>query len=232
MDAYAVARDFVDQHWPGAQVAFLGGSTAIGVATPTSDLDILVLLDEEQADVGYVETTTHQGWLVECFVYGPAAAGRWLQKGRHERRPVLDVIIATGLALTDNDETRGWAERSREVLAAGPGEPDPAEIDVKRYGLSGLVDDLDGGTDRAEELIISATAFREAGELVLLVERAWLGNGKWLVRNLRAVDDRGLLAWAAGDRDGADLAAICRRVLDAAGGYLQEGYLRVERPSI
>jgi predicted nucleotidyltransferase len=231
MDAHEAARDFVTRRFPDARLAFLGGSTATGTATPTSDLDVFVLLPEAQDDVGYVETTTHGGWLVEAFVYGEAAAERWLERGREQRRPVLDSLIASGSALIESDLADAWAARSHDVLAAGPTTPDSSEIELRRYVVSGLVDDLDGATDRAEELVIMATAFREAGELVLLLERAWLGSGKWLVRNLRGVDDRGLVSWAEGARDGAELAAICRRVLDAAGGYLQDGYVRGERPS-
>jgi hypothetical protein len=163
-------------------------------------------------------------------VYSPGAAGRWLEKGRVERRPVLDALAATGLALTENEETQAWADRARDVLAAGPREPGPEEVDVRRYVLSAMVDDLDGAADPAETYIVSATAFREAAELTLLVQRRWLGSGKWLVRYLRSGQDHGLVAWAAGARDPQDLAAIGRRVLDAAGGYLQAGYLRGERP--
>lgn len=229
-DAYPAARDFILRHHPGARVAFLGGSAGAGVATPTSDLDIFVLLEDEDGDVAYVETTTHEGWLVEAFVYSPAAAERWMRKGREERRPVLDALVATGVALTDNDETRAWARRGCDVLAAGPRAADPEEIDARRYTLSALVDDLVGNAAREELYVIEATAFREAAELALLVERRWLGTGKWLVRNLRSGNDYGLVAWAAGRRDSPTLAAICRKVLDAAGGYLQEGFVRGRRP--
>lgn len=228
MDAYSAALDYLRQHHPGARVAFLGGSAATGTATPTSDLDVFVLV--EDPGVSYVQTTRHHGWLVEAFVYGAAMAEHWMAKGRGDRRPVLDSLVATGLALTDNVETSEWADRSRAALAAGPAEASPEEVDLRRYALSSLVDDLDGGTDRAEGWAIEASAFREAAELVLLVERRWLGTGKWLVRSLREGNDYGLLDWAAGDRETAALAAVCRRVLDVAGGYLQEGFVRGDRP--
>ena len=123
-------------------------------------------------------------------------------------------------------------QRSRAALAAGPRAADAAEVDVRRYTLSGLVDDLEGGADPAEEYVVQAAAFREAAELALLIDRRWLGSGKWLVRNLRTGDDHGLVAWASagGDRDRQALLAACRRALDAAGGYLQDGYVRGERP--
>jgi predicted nucleotidyltransferase len=229
-DASTTARDFVRQRYPTSPAAYLGGSAATGRATPTSDLDIFVLLEEGAGDISYVETTIHQGWLVEAFVYTPAAAQQWLEKGRAQRRPVLDSLIAHGIALTDTPETARWAERSRRVLAAGPPAADASDLDGRRYMLSALVDDLTGDPDRAERYIIEAEAFRVAAELVLLIKRQWLGTGKWLVRNLRGQEDHGLLSWADSGHDARALV-VCRRVLEAAGGYLQEGYVRGHRPT-
>lgn len=229
LDPVAAATDFVQACYPGAPIAFLGGSTSVGQHTSTSDLDVFVVVDDA-AEVAYVETTRHRGWLVEAFVYSRTGAEPWLRRGRERRRPVLDSIIGRGVPLTDNDETRDWAQRSRDVLAAGPADADSAELERRRYALSGLVDDLDGSRDRQEDFLITSSVFIEAAELALVVQRQWLGTGKWLIRNLRATDDHGLLAWVDGERDPTALAGIARSVLDAAGGYLQEGALRGERP--
>jgi predicted nucleotidyltransferase len=183
-DAQTTARDLVRQRYPSSRAAYLGGSAATGRATPTSDLDIFVLLGEG----------------------------------------------AGSIALTDAPETARWAERSRRVLAAGPPAADASDLDGRRYMLSALVDDLAGDPDRAERYIIEAEAFRVAAELVLLIERQWLGTGKWLVRNLRGQEDHGLLSWADSGHDARALV-VCRRVLEAAGGYLQEGYVRGHRPT-
>lgn len=230
-DASTAARDFVQQHYPNAQAAYLGGSAATGRATPTSDLDILVVLPEGPDDISFVETTTHAGWLVEAFVYTPAAAHRWLERGRAQRRPVLDSLIGNGIALTDTPETAQWAERSRRILATGPPEAEASEIDGRRYLLSALVDDLEGEPPSVERYVVQADAFRVAAELALLVDQQWLGTGKWLVRNLQDQDDHGLLRWADSPHDVSTLVAICRRVLDAAGGYLQDGFVRGQRPT-
>lgn len=229
VDAHEAARNFVREHYPHARAAYLGGSAASGQATATSDLDIFVLLDEPDSDISYVETTTYQGWLVETFVYSPSAAADWIEKGREERRPVLDSIIARGLALTDTEDTSELAGRSRDALNAGPAPAEQAELDSRRYALSALLDDMEGSLDSAETYIIEADAFRAAAELALLVNRRWLGTSKWLVRNLRDGDDYGLVAWAAGTRDRRELMAVCRGVLEMAGGYLQEGHLRGSR---
>lgn len=229
MDARSAALDFVRRQHDGARAAFLGGSAPTAAVTSASDLDIFIVVDESD-EIAYVETSRHGGWLVEAFVYSPSGAETWMQRDRANRRPVLDSIVAAGIPLTDNDETRTWAQRSRELLAAGPRSADPTELDARRYRLSALVDDLAGCTDRSEEFAIAASAFQEAAELTLLVHRCWLGEGKWLIKNLSSIPDHGLVAWAGGDRHPTDLRRICRAVLDTAGGYLQDGFLRGVRP--
>ena len=226
------ARAFVAERFPSARAAFLGGSTASGHATETSDLDVLVVLPEEWADVSFVETTMFQGQLVEAFVYGRAALERWLEKGRAERRPVLDRFIAEGVALTDNAPTRALAEASRETLAAGPSALTSDELRLRAYTLSGLVDDLADSTEPGERFVILTTAWREAAELALLLDQRWLGTGKWLLRELRRTRDRfGLVEWAASsEHDVGNLLAAGHAVLDASGGYLQNGFIRGQRP--
>ncbi|MFI2230553.1 nucleotidyltransferase domain-containing protein [Nocardia testacea] len=45
IDGFDIARSLVCERFPGARAAWPGGSTVLGMATPTSDLDISVLLD-------------------------------------------------------------------------------------------------------------------------------------------------------------------------------------------
>ncbi|QDO87298.1 nucleotidyltransferase domain-containing protein [Ornithinimicrobium ciconiae] len=247
----ARARAFLRQEFPGAEAAFLGGSAATGAATPGSDLDVLVVLPEHWSPVAFVETSRFDGQLVEAFVYGPASLRVWLEKGRAAHRPVLDRLVAEGIPLTDNGLTHELAAQSVAVLAAGPSAPDSEEVHRRLYSLSSAVDDLaDRGSqaaraaprpsaplDPAETAVLAWTVWREAAELALVADRQWLGTGKWLVRELRRHGDRyGLLSWAdaslaaAAAPDTDVLVQQAQAVLDAAGGYLQEGHLRGHRP--
>lgn len=241
-DATRRAQAFLGQEHPVAEAAFLGGSAATDEATEGSDLDILIVLPERWSPAAFVQTTRFEGQLVEAFVYGPASLQVWLEKGRADHRPVLDRLIAESIPLTDNALTRELARTSQEVLAAGPAAADPEDLQRRRYSLSAAVDDLaDRGCSppSAETAVLAWTVWREAAELALLTDRQWLGTGKWLVRELRRHGNHfALVAWAEAASpgalgsapQGADLAELARGVLGSAGGYLQEGYLRGERP--
>jgi len=142
-------------------------------------------------------------------------------------------LIGDGIALTDSDESDRLQVATREVLLAGPDPLSPGERSLRAYSLSALLDDLVDATEPGEGFVLSAAAWREAAELALLVDRRWLGNGKWLLRELRLQPDRfGLAAWASsGQQDLTSLAAACQSVLEASGGYLQDGFVRGNRPA-
>ncbi len=71
LDGVKVARRLVQLRFPGARAARLGGSLATGMATTTSDLDIIVLLDEPPAPLR--ASTVVEGWPVELFDGEPGA---------------------------------------------------------------------------------------------------------------------------------------------------------------
>lgn len=138
------AWSFVQANYPQACAAFLGGSAASGEANELSDLDILVVLPDEWSSTSFVETTSHEGQLVEAFVYGRDALEIWLNKGRAEARPVLDRLIGQGVPLVQGDVAESLATASRMILDAGPETTDPHQMRLRRYSLSALVDDLGG----------------------------------------------------------------------------------------
>lgn len=229
------ARSFVDRSFPSTVAAFLGGSTPAGAAGPTSDLDIVVILDKQWDNVAFIETSTYEGRLVEAFVYGPAGLDWWLRHDRTSRRPVIDQLIGRGVVLVDTPRARELQDMSRRILASGPTPLTGDEHNTALYALSALLDDLRDalGHGAATEYVLAAATWRAAAELTLLAQRQWIGTGKWLVRELRGIaDPHGLLAWAADPaRSAADLIPIIDAVLHDHGGYLQTGMLRGSRPA-
>lgn len=227
----ARAGRFVSEYFPLADAAFLGGSAATSDATASSDLDILVVLPGQWSNAAFVETSRFEGQLVEVFGYGPEALQLWLEKGRKERRPVLDKLIGEGVPLTGGAVADSLGDESRRALLAGPSEPDSVELRSRAYSLSALLDDLVDATDAGERFVLTSTAWREAAELALLLRRRWLGTGKWLLRELATgPDEFGLVSWARGDDDPLNVVQCVRAVLDAAGGYFQDSFIRGERP--
>jgi len=223
MDPVADARALVRERFPGARAGFLGGGVLSDRRTATSDLDIVVVLDGAPAP--YRESLRWRGWPVELFVQDARVIGAWFAKDVARRRPTLMRMCTGGEVLVDVDGTAATVRgQAKAVLAAGPPAAEQRELDARRYGLTDLLDDLAGSTDPGETLLIRWNVFVDTAELALLLAGAWLGSGKWLLRELQATDpalaDRLLAAHDQSD----ELAKLAGQVLARSGGRLWAGY--------
>ncbi|WP_251091398.1 nucleotidyltransferase domain-containing protein [Streptomyces sp. Caat 7-52] len=227
-DPVLTARELVQDRFPAARAAFLAGSVLTGRRTPTSDLDIVVLLGGPPAPSR--ENLVYRDWPVELFVQTEAVWHRFVDQETAKRSSPLLSMCSDGMLLVDTDGLgASLQDEARKRWAAGPPPLSDRERDYQRYILTDLLDDLRGCTDLAERVHLVAHMLQRASELVLLVGGHWLGGGKWLSRRLAAADPRVHRALTeaaaqavAGDTSG--FAAAVTEVLDRAGGPLWDGY--------
>ena len=232
MDPVSAARAFVAERHPDADATILGGSTAQGRGTPTSDLDIVVLYPDGASN--YAETTRHRGWIVEVFVHTPASLAAWYERERAARCAVLGDLCARGILLTDNGQGEVWQLEARLYMERGPEPLSDEERRLRRYELSSSLDDLRGTTLPAESFVTASEVFRQSTELLLLQHGKWLGKGKWAVRRLEQLPGNehaeALRHWAASpDHSPQRLIHVADTVLEGNGGYLMEDFLRGSR---
>ena len=231
-DAVTVARALVDARFPDARAAWLAGSVAAGTATPTSDLDVTVLLPGPPAP--FRESLVHDGWPVELFVHTTGSVDHWLAMDRDRRRPTLGRLIGEGIPLVDTDGAGAVvARRCRTFLAAGPEPLSDGDRDALRYGLTDLLDDLADAGDPAVRTAVAVEVWQQAADLLLAEGGAWAGTGKWRVRELAVYDEAhdsrfgprlhdGLVAAVEGDPE--PLTRATDEVLAGSGGRLWAGY--------
>lgn len=228
--AEASARALVTEQFPDAVQAWLAGSVTTGQATATSDLDVTVLLEET---VVHRESLVYDGWPVELFVHTAASIEHLVARDLVRRRPTMARLVALGVPLLPGDGGDDVRARCQAVLDAGPGPLEPGALDLWRYLLTDLLDDLAGATHDEEATAIAVDVWRATAELALASAGAWHGSGKWLVRELEALDardvthltaalDLGLRRALTGERE--SLATVADRVLDRVGGRLWSGY--------
>jgi hypothetical protein len=223
MDPQADARALVAERFANARAAFLGPGVLSAYRTSTSDLDIVVVLDGPPAP--FRESLRWRDWPVELFVHDPASVEEFLARDIARRKPNLARMVADGVTLADGHGIAAdLRKRARQVLDAGPPPLSPAELRLRRYGLSDLLDDLAGSTDAGETAVISWHVLVQAAELALLQDGRWLGGGKWLLRELRAAEPDLAQALLAGLGSPAQLTAAAGEVLARSGGRLWEGF--------
>ncbi|WP_280316668.1 nucleotidyltransferase domain-containing protein [Nocardia wallacei] len=237
-DDFELAELLVRERFPEARAAWLGGSTADGSATATSDLDITVLLAGPPAP--YRESLVHRGKPVELFVQTETSIAYFRRVEGERRRPGTLRLIGRSVVLVDRDGSgaRLRAESLRK-LAAGPKALSESELRSARYGLTDLLDDLCGATDPDERLLIGTALWTQTADLILTGNRCWSAGGKRLHRELVAFDRANgtdharsladaLRAVAGGDA--GPMTAVATAVLDTFGGRLFDGY-RLDGPT-
>ncbi|WP_167980621.1 nucleotidyltransferase domain-containing protein, partial [Lentzea indica] len=118
-DPVQAARDLLDERFPLATAAFLGGSVAAGNYTANSDLDMVVIVDD--LPCAFRETLEHRGWPVELFCHTVESFQDFVARDTKDRRPPLLHMCAEGFLMLDADGTgaRMRAE-ARALLDAGP----------------------------------------------------------------------------------------------------------------
>jgi predicted nucleotidyltransferase len=234
-DAVTTARALVAERFPEARAAWLGGSVVSGTSTPTSDLDLTVLLPGPPAP--FRESLEYDGWLVELFVHSRESVARWIAKDLERRRPTLARLISSGVVLLDVDGAgTALAEECARIISSGPGQVSAADRDSMRYGLTDLLDDLADSTDPVTTAAVAFATWEASARLLLAADGCWWGTGKWLVHELREYDAAHGTSYAirlhaglaaAVERDPVLLMVVAEEILDATGGRLWVGY-RVE----
>lgn len=229
MDPFDAAREFVAVEFPLAAVAVVAGSTARSTRTATSDIDLLLIgPDEMFGDVPSLAATYEQaGEVIEVFAYTDASFEEWAARGASQFRPVIVEMLAQGVAVRDDGSLAARRDWCRRLLHAGAS-PSREQLEMKRYVVTDVCDDLHDATDPLEERVLMSLLFSETAELALLSNGQWIGTGKYLPRRLRAWDDERARELAdpylAGDRE-RFLTAV-EHELALAGGRRQAGHAR------
>jgi hypothetical protein len=235
-DPVADARSLVARLFPQARWAVLTGSVVTPYRTSGSDLDIVVVLPDDDPAAPHRDSQYWRGWPVELFVHDAVTLAHYLGKDLPQRRPTLHRMVATGVLLLGEcpHATQVQAECAA-VLAAGPAPLTDEERAAARYGLTDLLDDLTHARDLGERTVVATTAWITAARQALALGGHWVGTGKWLLRELRDMDNDLATRWLAAHGDIDAIAAFVREVLDPVGGPLFAGHRvageRPDRPS-
>ncbi|WP_172387278.1 nucleotidyltransferase domain-containing protein [Streptomyces sp. MNP-20] len=230
MGPFAAARAVVGEKFPAARAAFLGGSAATERRTPTSDLDVVVLLPGPPAP--YRESLLHGRWPVELFVHTEESWQTFVEREIGKRRSPLLWMCAEGVLLLDRDGVgEKIATEAQRLVTAGVPEVTMEELEDRRYAITDLLDDLAACDNAGERLFIVTELARRTAELVLAVNGAWLGGGKWLARHADATEPGFSAKLSEAVRDALagrekGLVGVVDAVLDRCGGRLWAGYRR------
>jgi hypothetical protein len=223
------ARGIFGERYAGARVLFLGGSVVRGDATPTSDLDIVVVY--EQLPNAYREAFVYGGWPVEAFVHDVATLERFFERDRRSGLPALMCMVSEGVEIPGAGEfSAAWKRRAAELLEAGPPAWDEEELTLRRYRLTDWVDDMRFPRSPEELVATGAYLYQDAAEFYFRTRGLWSAHSKTIPRRLRRADpafaEKFLRAFDTlfAAKRGEAVVALVEELLEPFGGLLFEGF--------
>lgn len=184
--ARQLAEGLVRGRHPQARAAILGGSFASGRATPTSDIDLLLLF--ERVDHAWRETLVHEGRTVELYGHDLATFEYFCrQLDRPGGRIPMAMMVIEGVNLLPADSAYAALRRlAQAIYAEGPPPLDAQALARRRYEITTLLEDLSDSAHPGETLAIAAKLYELLADFRLRSRNAWTGLGKHLFRRLHA----------------------------------------------
>src|SRR5262245_33837787 len=132
MDGIVAAKKFVAKYYPECLAAVLCGSVARGDATPTSDLDILIV--DHQEVPFYRKTLRDFEWTIEAFVGSRKYTQEKIQRPATNHSPSFLTSWAECVILKDQDNiAQNLKEKATTILSEGPNQLTDKEINQYLY---------------------------------------------------------------------------------------------------
>lgn len=233
-DYLSVAKHIFTARFPDAACGFVAGSIVTGHGTPSSDIDLIVLYDDNDHET-YRESIMAEGWPVEIFVHNLKSQDYFFNEDIENGASSTLTMVTTGI-LIGLDTKLGFArkEQAEALLAQGP-EPLTSEvIDWKRYAITDLLEDLRYPKDCDYRYGILADLFTLLGNFYLRAQGKWSGSGKQLVKILKQDDPvfaaRFLSSFNFNNPNFAAIEQLVNDILAPYGGQLFTGYKSIALP--
>ncbi len=228
----AIAARLVQQQYPTAVAAIIGGSFATGQPTPTSDIDLLLLF--EHVDCAWRSTIVAEGRTVELFAHDLATFTYFCKEmdAPGGTVPLAMMVLEGENIAAPGPQHAQLLALAQAFAAAGPPMLDVENLQRRRYAITTALEDLVDSRHPGEALAVACQLYEALADLHLRAAGVWSGGGKHLFRCLQAFD-----AAIAAQLDGAlrltaaDLSAgqrafeqVTAAVLAPVGGPLLDGF--------
>lgn len=227
-----IVETLLTERYPDADVAILAGSAARGEATSTSDLDLVMIFDHLEA--AFRESFVFRDWPVEVFAQDPQTLEYFFALDRAAGAPSVAFMIDEGIAIPRESELcRRVKGLTRAFLEKGPDPWDAKRVELSRYSITCLADDLKGSDRREETIATGASMYRAICDHYCRTRRIWSAVEKQIPRYLGKIDsefaERFSSAFEAlfSRDDIGDVVDVAEEVLKPEGGWLFDGYRNV-----
>jgi hypothetical protein len=223
-----IAKQFIVSHYPESDIVWVGGSAVYGNITTESDID-LIIIDEKETP--RLECYRFLGWKIEAFIFTALSLEFEFQTARYKGMPTIIKMCSEGLLIEDKQgDGKEFQKKAKILYEMGPQLWDEEKINAARYQITDFLSDFKSSEDFEESLFILNKLINTLTELILRADGNWVGEGKWIARNLKSYDkdmcDK-LVKYTKtymNTNDKTEVISFIQSTLDNYGGELFVGY--------
>ncbi|MFD2672732.1 nucleotidyltransferase domain-containing protein [Marinicrinis sediminis] len=221
----------LEERYPHASFAVMGGSSASGLAGASSDLDLVIVDSSEPYP--FRQSFWFEGYPVEAFIVTSRSYTRFFEEAVQSGLPTILRLLGDGIVIKPNSQFTRMTTMAKKLLDEGPEPCSLAELDEYRYEITEQLTDFESISDPGEALFILLKMSDLVQKMQLRANRQWLGEGKWAARALKAYQpqqfDQYVKAIAAfvAEGDKSVWVDYVEAVLQECGGRFFEGYYSV-----
>ncbi|MEM9274488.1 MAG: nucleotidyltransferase domain-containing protein [Cyanobacteria bacterium P01_F01_bin.143] len=231
----AVAEEIFHNKYADSELLLLAGSTVRNEATPTSDLDLVILYDNIES--AYRDSYYWDEWPIEAFVHNLETLRYFFELDRKSGVPSLPNMVVEGIEIPEiSNLSISIKTMATEFLKKGPPIWEREDIDSSRYAITELVEDFKYPRSSAELYGTASILYSVLANHYFRSQNIWSAKGKSIPRRFQQVDpdlanqfnEAFDLVFACKDITG--VIAIAEKILNQDGGFLFSGY-KVNAPS-
>lgn len=224
-----------NERYPNAKAIFWAGSTANNQATPSSDIDLVIVFEE--LDHAHREAFIYEKTPIDAFIHDPKTLSYFFENiEAKDGRPALIKMILNGSEVLGVDNfSIAIKELAQKAFNEGPRTLSKEEVDKERFLITDILDDIKHPRNKDEQITSAIHLFEPLIQFYFRSQGKWAASGKSLIRLFK--DDNPILAsrytqgfnelFQSGKIDG--LKSVVKEILNPFGGLLWDGF-RLDAP--
>jgi predicted nucleotidyltransferase len=226
-----IGKKCVEKYFPNCLAAVLAGSAVRGRINEQSDLDIVII--DESAHQAYKTIYSTDVWPVEAFVFNTKQIHGFFLENYNKAMPTLHRILSDGVIIHDKGIGKSLCKEAKVLLNKGPQPWSLDEMNKARFDITDYLKDLIGSESTSENLYVMNRLVELIPYFILRVNDHWIGDGKWMLRELRDFDPKFCAGWLTAleafykQNEKREVIEMIDIGLSPYGGRLYEGFTQV-----
>lgn len=219
-----------NERYPDAKAIFWAGSMLSNQATPSSDIDLVIVF--ERLEHAYREAFIYEDTPIDAFIHDPNTLNYFFEniEAKDGHPALIQMILKSREVLGVNDFSISIKELAQKALEAGPRLLSKEEIDRERFLITDILDDIKHPRNKEEQMVSAIHLFEPLIQFYFRSQGKWAASGKSLIRLFK--DENPILAakytlafnklFKVGEVE--DLESVVKEILEPSGGPLWDGF--------